>query len=115
MALFSSVAWAGGAGTDLTGHWIGWLCIAIFVLAYALVIAEENLRLRKSKPGIVAAGIVRALVAILLQMHGGQAPGIYTFAAHLKWTWAIALGYAASIRLHFLVNESLFLLPPIQQ
>jgi len=34
----------------------------------------------------------------------GQARGIYTFFAHLKWTWAIALGYAASIWVHFLIN-----------
>ncbi len=34
----------------------------------------------------------------------GQARGIYTFFAHLKWTWAIAIGYAASIWIHFLVN-----------
>jgi Na+/H+ antiporter NhaD/arsenite permease-like protein len=38
----------------------------------------------------------------------GQARGIYTFFAHLKWIWAIALGYAASIGVHFLVNASLF-------
>ncbi|MFQ5623891.1 MAG: sodium:proton antiporter NhaD [Paracoccaceae bacterium] len=38
----------------------------------------------------------------------GQARGIYTFFAHLKWTWAIALGYAASILVHFLVNGSAF-------
>ena len=34
----------------------------------------------------------------------GQARGIYTFFAHLKWSWAIGLGYAASIWVHFLVN-----------
>ncbi len=39
----------------------------------------------------------------------GQARGIYTFFAHLKWTWAIAIGYAASIATHFLVNGDLFL------
>lgn len=38
----------------------------------------------------------------------GQARGIYTFMAHLKWIWAIALGYAASIWVHFLINASLF-------
>ncbi len=38
----------------------------------------------------------------------GQARGIYTFFSHLKWSWAIALGYAASIWTHFLVNKSLF-------
>ena len=35
----------------------------------------------------------------------GQARGVYTFFAHLKWTWAIALGYVASIWIHFLVNS----------
>ena len=34
----------------------------------------------------------------------GQARGHYTFFAHLKWTPVIALGYAASIYVHFLVN-----------
>jgi Na+/H+ antiporter NhaD/arsenite permease-like protein len=38
----------------------------------------------------------------------GQARGIYTFFAHLKWTWAIALGYAASIYVHFLINARHF-------
>ena len=38
----------------------------------------------------------------------GQARGIYTFFSHLKWTWAISLGYAASIWVHFLVNKSYF-------
>lgn len=37
----------------------------------------------------------------------GQARGIYTFSAHLKWMWAVALGYAASIAVHFIVNASL--------
>jgi Na+/H+ antiporter NhaD/arsenite permease-like protein len=38
----------------------------------------------------------------------GQARGVYTFMAHLKWAWAIALGYAASIWVHFLLNAKLF-------
>ena len=38
----------------------------------------------------------------------GQARGIYTFFAHLKWTWAVALGYVASIAVHFWVNGELF-------
>ena len=42
----------------------------------------------------------------------GQARGVYTFFSHLKWAWAIGLGYAASIWVHFLVNESFFHLPP---
>jgi Na+/H+ antiporter NhaD/arsenite permease-like protein len=38
----------------------------------------------------------------------GQARGVYTFFAHFKWTWAIALGYAASIWVHFLINRGAF-------
>jgi Na+/H+ antiporter NhaD/arsenite permease-like protein len=38
----------------------------------------------------------------------GQARGTYTFMSHLRWTWAIALGYAASILVHLAVNASLF-------
>ena len=33
----------------------------------------------------------------------GQARGKYTFTGHLKWSWAIALGYAASILVHLIV------------
>lgn len=38
----------------------------------------------------------------------GQARGIYTFGAHIKWTPVIALGYAASIMTHLWVNADLF-------
>lgn len=38
----------------------------------------------------------------------GQARGTYTFFGHLKWTPAIALGYAASIGMHMTLNRSLF-------
>ncbi|HEY7568949.1 MAG TPA: sodium:proton antiporter NhaD [Gemmatimonadaceae bacterium] len=36
----------------------------------------------------------------------GQARGIYTFSAHLRWVWAVALGFAASIALHLVLNGS---------
>lgn len=38
----------------------------------------------------------------------GQARGVYTFFSHLRWTWAIALGYAASIWVHLVWNAHLF-------
>ena len=38
----------------------------------------------------------------------GQARGTYTFMSHLKWTWAIALGYFASIATHLHINAHLF-------
>jgi Na+/H+ antiporter NhaD/arsenite permease-like protein len=38
----------------------------------------------------------------------GQARGIYTFISHLRWAWAIALGYAASIVSHLALNARYF-------
>lgn len=38
----------------------------------------------------------------------GQARGTYTFFSHLRWTWAIALGYAASIWTHLALNRAMF-------
>jgi len=38
----------------------------------------------------------------------GSARGVYTFGAHIKWTWAVALGYAASIAAHLVINAHLF-------
>lgn len=34
----------------------------------------------------------------------GQSKGMYSFFSHMKWSWAIALGYVASIYAHFLIN-----------
>jgi Na+/H+ antiporter NhaD/arsenite permease-like protein len=34
----------------------------------------------------------------------GQARGTYTFMSHLRWSWAVALGYFASIGVHLLIN-----------
>ncbi len=64
-ALFMpSMAYASGANHDFTASTIGIICVIIFVAAYSLVIAEEALHLRKSKPVIIAAGLIWALVAV---------------------------------------------------
>lgn len=34
----------------------------------------------------------------------GQAQGVYTFISHLKWSWAIMLGYCAGIFTHLMIN-----------
>jgi Na+/H+ antiporter NhaD/arsenite permease-like protein len=38
----------------------------------------------------------------------GQAPKVYTFFMHLKWTWAILLGYVASVLCHLWLNAGIF-------
>ena len=59
-----------GLSVDLSNTWAGYLCIAIFVAAYTLVILEENIHLRKSKPVMVAAGLIWIIVALSLSAQG---------------------------------------------
>ncbi len=66
----TALAAEGGGGLDLTMTWFGIASVIIFVLAYALVIGEEFLHLRKSKPVIVAAGIIWVLVGMAYAGHG---------------------------------------------
>ena len=65
---------APGAETtlDLTRTWFGITSVIVFVLAYLLVMGEEFLHLRKSKPVIVAAGIIWALIGTAYALHGDQ-------------------------------------------
>ncbi|MBH0203694.1 MAG: sodium:proton antiporter NhaD [Nitrospira sp.] len=49
---------------SFTDHWIGYMALAVFLIAYVLVIVEEGLHLRKSKPVMVAAGVIWILTAL---------------------------------------------------
>lgn len=51
-------------------NWAGAAIIILLIAAYALVFAEEKLRLRKSKPVMLAGGIAWILVAIAFQQIG---------------------------------------------
>lgn len=66
---------------DLTNHWIGYAALAIFFIAYILVIFEEQIHLRKSKPVMLAAGIIWIIVA---QFYGnsGQAHNVESAIRH---------------------------------
>ena len=48
---------------DLTTSYVGILSLIVFVLAYAVVMAEEFSHLRKSKPVILSAAIIWAIIA----------------------------------------------------
>ena len=50
---------------NMTNTSLGVAALAIFALAYLLVIAEEFIHLRKSKPVILAAGIIWVFTALL--------------------------------------------------
>lgn len=63
LLITSPGALAAAAGElALTNSMLGFVCISIFVLAYALVMGEEKLHMRKSKPVLVAAGIIWILI-----------------------------------------------------
>lgn len=63
-------AWASSARLDLTTSSVGLLCIVIFIAAYTLVMLEEKLHLRKSKPVLVAAGLIWILIGTFYVNHG---------------------------------------------
>ena len=75
LASFSEAALAAEAVAtlDLTDSGLGIAALVIFVLAYALVISEENIHLRKSKPVVVAAGLIWILVALAYTAAGESA------------------------------------------
>lgn len=58
---------------DLTGHWAGLLSVAIFLVAYVLVVFEEATHMRKSKPVLLAAGLIWGLIGIAYALEGQSA------------------------------------------
>lgn len=61
----ASASEATGSHLNMIGSTLGLVALAVFILAYGLVIAEEFIHLRKSKPVILAAGIIWILAALL--------------------------------------------------
>lgn len=55
---------------DLTRSWAGYVALVGFVGAYILVVLEEKIHLRKSKPMLAAAGLVWLVVAIVYNQEG---------------------------------------------
>ena len=75
LALFPGLAFASGPTgdvIDLTNHFAGFLAIAIFIVAYALVMAEESIHLPKSKPVLIAAGLIWLIIAVSYQGTGQE-------------------------------------------
>jgi NhaD family Na+/H+ antiporter len=74
--LLSSAALASSdasAHLDLTNHWVGWVSLGLFFAAYMLVVFEEQIHLRKSKPVMLAAGLIWVIIAIAYKIEGNSA------------------------------------------
>lgn len=66
--LIPELTWAAEVqNLGLTGVERGIYCVLIFIIAYSFVMTEEYSHLRKSKPVILAAGIIWAQVAYMAQ------------------------------------------------
>ncbi|MGD8112746.1 sodium:proton antiporter NhaD [Vibrio sp. TRT 17S01] len=73
LSLFSPLSFAATASETplpLTQSTIGYAAIIIFSIAYVLVMLEEYLQLRKSKPVLLAAGLIWAMIGYVYQQHG---------------------------------------------
>ena len=67
----SAVASSGSsAHIDLTDHWVGWASLGLFFIAYMLVVFEEQIHLRKSKPVMLAAGLIWIIIAVAYNLEG---------------------------------------------
>ncbi|MFK8012295.1 MAG: sodium:proton antiporter NhaD [Marinicellaceae bacterium] len=55
---------------DLSTTWYGYLCLMLFIIAYLIVVFEEKLHLKKSKPVLIAAGLIWITIAIAMKNSG---------------------------------------------
>ena len=102
-----------GLGNTIANILIGLLSAIIdnIPLTYAVLTMMPQMDMGQWLLVTLAAGIGGSLLSI------GSAAGValmglrrdtYTFFSHLKWSWAILLGYAAGIATHIYINGSLF-------
>lgn len=100
-----ALASAGAAGEriDLTGAGIGYIALIVFGIAYALVMVEEYTHLHKSKPVLIAAGIIWVMIGSYYANH--DMPGIAEVAlrhnllefAELFFFLLVAMTYIAAM------------------
>ncbi|MFC7368348.1 MULTISPECIES: sodium:proton antiporter NhaD [Vreelandella] len=79
----SPAAFAVTGDIDLTSSAVGFFAVAVFILAYALVMAEEKIHMRKSKPVLVAAGIIWGLIGWVYVQNGMSETSEHAFRVTL--------------------------------
>lgn len=75
--LLPSICFADNSNNDAVKHIINattstpaLVAVGVFVIAYILVVLEEFIHLRKSKPVVLASGVIWIIVALLAQQKG---------------------------------------------
>jgi hypothetical protein len=56
--------------SNLTESWVGPTALIIISIAYILVVLEEKINLRKSKPMLISAGLIWAIMAYVYGQEG---------------------------------------------
>ncbi|HDZ78046.1 MAG TPA: sodium:proton antiporter, partial [Gammaproteobacteria bacterium] len=94
---------------DLIVSWYGVLAVLVFVIAYTLVIGEEFLHLRKSKPVLVSAGIIWALVGIAYVAQGDyHTAGVAVSDALLEYGELLLFLLAAMTYINAMQERNIF-------
>jgi len=104
-ALALASADAAAPALDLTAHPLGLVAVGLFVLAYGLVIAEERIHLRKSKPVMLGAAAIWTLIAVYCAVTPGVAPDfaanafrhIFLEFAELFFFLIVAMSFVAAM------------------
>ena len=106
LSLFPSLSFAASTSPslDLTSHMAGYLALIVFVIAYGFVMVEEFTHLRKSKPVILAAGIIWVIIGWVYasngMTHAAEAAVRHNFLefAELFLFLLVAMTYIESMR-----------------
>lgn len=88
LAFLPFAIWANDEPTtqalNLTHHWVGYLAIGIFSLAYMLAMTEEVTELNKSKPMVLSASLIWAFIAGIYVAGGMGEQSGQAFRAYLE-------------------------------
>ncbi|WP_428034383.1 sodium:proton antiporter NhaD [Amphritea sp.] len=79
----TSLMAADGGGHAYTDSFIGIICVCIFLISYLFVLGEEYFHLRKSKPVIVAAGLIWLLIGLAFTLQGDKETAAAAFRHNL--------------------------------
>ncbi len=89
--LLPTLAFAGDASDilsapkplSITNHFVGYLAIAVTVLAYIAAMSEEVIALRKSKPMVMGSALVWFAICIYYALHGEAKVAAVAFESNL--------------------------------
>ena len=68
---------------NMLNTWVGYISLIMFTIAYVLIILEEKIHLKKSKPIVLVGCLMWMLIGIYEMIHGEGHGGAHEFVEHL--------------------------------